>query len=195
MKQQISLAQYRGIDLFLLTAMMAIAEGAIYLARTTVYSTELINVSIVGAVTALVMMRWSSWAAIPAVVGGVLYAALWGDMPVQYLIYGGGNLLGLLAMVWFWFPGKEKVRKDALLTMAFGLSVQVCMQLGRVGVALLTGTSAAVSIGFITADALSILFTIVAVWIMRRIEGLFEDQKHYLLRIQQERQVEGREQF
>ena len=31
-----------------------------------------------------------------------------------------------------------------------------------------------------------ILFTLVIIWIVRRVEGLFEDQKHYLLRIAQE---------
>ena len=40
-------------------------------------------------------------------------------------------------------------------------------------------------IGFITTDALSGFFTAVILWIARRQDGLFEDQKHYLLRIQE----------
>ncbi|MCD7755542.1 MAG: hypothetical protein LUJ09_04320, partial [Firmicutes bacterium] len=61
--------------------------------------------------------------------------------------------------------------------------------------AYLFGYSAAACLGFITTDALSILFTACIVWVARRVEGLFEDQKKYLLRIERERQVEGREQI
>ena len=41
-------------------------------------------------------------------------------------------------------------------------------------------------LGFFTTDALSILFTLVILWIARRLDGVYEDQKHYLLRIQKE---------
>ncbi len=195
MKRQISFQQYRTIDLCFLVALLGISEGAIHIAKTTVYASQLWQISTTGCVTALVMMRWSGWAAIPAALGGLLYAALKGSMWQHFLVYGLGNLLCLAALVWFKLLGKEKVRKDPLLTIVFGLSVQLLMQLGRAGIALALGYPADTCFSFITADALSLLFTAVAVWIMRRIEGLFEDQKSYLLRIQQERQVEGREQF
>lgn len=195
MKHPISFAQYRAIDLAILTGLMCLAEGVIHVARSTAFQNELIEISTVGCVTALVMMRWSGWAAIPALLGGLLYALLKGTMTHHYLIYGVGNLLALAALLWFKLLGKQRIRGDALLTMFFGVSVQLLMLLGRTGVAFALGYPLSNCLGFITADALSILFTMVAVWIMRRIEGLFEDQKHYLLRVQQERQVEGREQF
>ncbi len=39
-----------------------------------------------------------------------------------------------------------------------------------------------------------ILFTLVITWIVRRLDGVFEDQKHYLLRLQEERERNNTEQ-
>lgn len=195
MKRQISFSQYRAIDLTIMGVLLIISQGLISIASATVYADQLYVVSTVGAVTALVLMRWNGWAAIHAVLGGIVYTALSGGGWQQYLIYCGGNLLSLLALVLFRWPGKEKIRQDALTTMFFALCVQLFMQLGRAGAAYLLGYPAGVCFGFITTDALSILFTVCVIWVSRRIEGLFEDQKKYLLRVQGERQVEGREQF
>ncbi len=195
MKRQISFAQYRAIDLAMLTGFMLLSEAAINVAGATVFPGEVIKASPVGAVVALIMMRWGPWAAIPAVLGGLLHAALDGTIWQTYIIFGAGNLLVLVVLLYLKLLGKEKVRMSVLSTLAFGLLVQVSMLLGRALVALALGFPAEICYSFITADALSVLLTVVAVWVMRRIEGLFEDQKLYLLRIQQERQVEGREQF
>lgn len=195
MRRQISFAQYRAIDMAILTGLMLLCQTGIIVAGNTIYPGQMIKASPVGAIVALVMMRWSAWAAIPALLGGLLYAALCGTVWQTYIIYGAGNLLVLVALLYFKLFGKENVRKSVLKTLAFGVVVQVLMQLGRALAALALGFPGAVCSSFITGDALSVLLTVVAVWIMRRIEGLFEDQKLYLLRIQQERQVEGREQF
>lgn len=195
MKRQISFSQYRAIDLAIMGGLLVLSQGLISIASATVYADQLYVVSTVGAVTALVLMRWNGWAAIHAVLGGLVYTALSGGGWQQYLIYCGGNLLSLLALVLFRWPGKEKIRQDGLTAMFFALCVQLLMQLGRAGAAYLLGYPAGVCFGFITTDALSILFTVCVIWVSRRIEGLFEDQKKYLLRIQRERQVEGREQF
>lgn len=206
MKRHITFRQYRNIDLFLMLAILIFAELGIYLAKATAYSGQLFQASPSGAMVALVMMRWNGWSAIHAVLGGLLYGSLRGGLWPYGIIYGVGNLLSLAAMVWF-RRGKDKVRGTALSAMGFGLTVQVLMQIGRGLVALLVTAADASILGqgnrlepletflsFITADSLSILLTVVAMWIVRRIEGLFEDQKSYLLRIQQqERQVEGRE--
>lgn len=186
MKRQISFAQYRAIDLGIMAVLLIVSQGLISVASTTFYSDQLYVVSTVGAVVALVMMRWSGWAAIHAVLGGLLYVLLAGGSAGQYLIYGGGNLAAMLALALFKFLGKEKIRGDGLLTMFFAFCVQVLMQLGRAAVALLLGSPAAVCLGFITTDALSVLFTVCVIWVCRRIEGLFEDQKNYLLRTQGE---------
>lgn len=196
MNRQISLSQYRTIDLSILTGLMAASQLVIHLAVSCFYAEQTgYIVSPVAAVVALVMMRWSLFAAIPAVLGGVILTALSGGTAEQTLIYSVGNLLSMLAMLYLKLVGKERVRGNAVLALVFAAMVQLLMQLGRAGVAALLGHPLLACWDFITTDAMSILFTMVIIWIVRRVEGLFEDQKHYLLRIQQEQSVKGGEQL
>ena len=195
MDRHITFEQYRSIDLTILAVILAFCQFITHLASTVWFADQLYVVSPVAAMTALVMMRWNGWAAIHAALGGILFAVLAGGDAQQIIIYGAGNLLGLAAMVMFRYPGKERVRSDALMAIFFGLLTQILMQLGRAAVALVFGYPAEALLGFITTDILSGLFTLVIIWIVRRIEGLFEDQKNYLLRTQREQKVERGEQF
>lgn len=195
MNRQISFEQYRSIDLTIMTGVLAISQFFIYAASSFWFPEQLYVVSPVAAMVALVMMRWSGYAAIHALFGGLFFTALSGGSWQHYIIYGAGNLLSLLALLMFKVCDKERIRQDAFLALTFALITQLLMQLGRAGVAAVLGFPAAACIGFITTDILSALFTVFIIWIVRRVEGLFEDQKHYLLRIQSEQKVERGEQF
>ena len=195
MKRQISFGQYRVIDLSILSVLLVICQFLTHLATSFWFPEQLYVVSPVAGMTALVMMRWNLYAAIPAALGGVVFTALSGGTLQHFLIYGGGNLLSLLALVMFKLYGKERIRKESFLAVVFAIAVQLLMQLGRAALAAALGFPGAACLGFITTDILSILFTVFIVWTVRRIEGLFEDQKSYLLRIQREQQVERGEQF
>lgn len=195
MNRQISFSQYRAIDLSILSVVLAVCQFLTQMAVSFWFPEQLYVVSPVAGMTALVMMRWSGWAAIPAGLGGVLFVWLSGGNFQQMLIYVLGNLASLLALFLFKLFGKEKIRKDGFLAVVFAIAVQLLMQLGRAAMALVLGHSAEACIGFITTDILSMLFTVFIIWTARRIEGLFEDQKNYLLRIQREQQAERGEQF
>ncbi len=196
MQRQITFAQYRTIDLTILMVILAVCQGVIHLAATYWFPWELYIASPVAAVVALVMMRWGAYAGIHACLGGLVFAVISGGTWQHILIYSLGNLLGLLALGMLKLMGKETIRKNSIWAMAFGLLTQALMWLGRAGVAAVLGFSADACLGFVTTDVLSGLFTLVIIWIVRRIDGLFEDQKNYLLRIQQtEQKIEGREQF
>ena len=189
MKGQLSVSQYRAIDLSLFAVMLMLFETVTVTAATRWFPGEAYTVSVVGAVTAIVLMRWGAWGALHAVLGGLVYclvsrAAVW-----QYAVYMGGNLFGLGALLLFRVKGRETVRGDALLSMAFGGLTLLLMQAGRALISLLFGAGAA-AIGFFTTDVVSLLFTLVVVWIARRLDGVFEDQRHYLLRVQEEREKE-----
>ena len=195
MNRQISFGQYRAIDLTILSVVLAVCQFLTHLASSFWFPEQLYVVSPVAGMTALVMMRWSAWAAIPAGLGGMLFVWMSGGSLQQMLIYVIGNLVSLAALLLFKLFGKERVRKDSFLAVTFAIAVQLLMQLGRAAMGFLFGFPTAAIIGFITTDILSILFTVFIVWTVRRIEGLFEDQKSYLLRIQREQQVERGEQF
>ena len=200
MNHRLTFRQYRQMDLTVFGAMLVVAEALIVLAATRWFPAEAYTVSIVAAVTSIVLMRWGPWAAIHAVLGGLVYCFVSGGQPGQYLIYCAGNLFALLSLLWFRLLGKERIREDSFLTVMFALTTQLFMQLGRAAVAFallraLPGSAPAGTqsiagalsfcIGFVTTDALSGFFTAVILWIARRQDGLFEDQKHYLLRIQE----------
>ena len=200
MNHRMTFRQYRQIDLTVFGGMLVLAETMIVLAATRWFPAEAYTVSAVAAVTAIVLMRWGPWAALHAVLGGLVYCFVSGGRPEQYLIYCAGNLFALLSLIWFRIFGKERIREDGILTVFFALGTQLFMQLGRAAMAFALlraspgsappGTQSfagalSFCIGFITTDALSGLFTAVILWIARRQDGLFEDQKHYLLRIQE----------
>jgi len=193
MDRKISFGQYRAIDLSILTALMVFSELLIFVAVKKWFGSQLYSVSPQGGLIALVMMRWGAWAAVPAFIGGALYSVLYGSGLNHFLIYAIGNLLSLGMLLMLSKCGKEKVRENVTLSVVFGLGVQVLMELGRGLVSLLLGYTISQAFGFIASDALSIIFTLVIIWIVRQIDGLFEDQKHYLLRLQ-EQEKEGGEQ-
>ncbi len=189
MKRQISFEQYRSIDLTILTIVMAVCESAIYFAASFWYADQLYVASIVASMVTLVLMRWDAYAAIQAFLGGVLLAVLSGGTWQQFLIYAIGNLASLAGLGFIKLFGKEKIRKDSFLALTLALIVQVAMLVGRAAVAAAAGYPLTTCLGFITTDILSVLLTLLVTWVVRRIDGLFEDQKHYLLRIQSEHQV------
>ena len=200
MKRQLSLKEYRAIDLGLFAAMLALFEFLIV--RFTTVS--LYTVSLAAVITAIVYMRWGWWGAIHAVLAGVLFCFYYsgvappGEQPrlEQYIIYPVGNLLSLLAVVWLKRMGEERVRQKVSLSLLFSLMVILLMQGGRAAVALTLGvaTTPETALGYFTADALSILFTLVVTWIVRRLDGVFEEQRHYLTRIQEEQERNNAEQ-
>ncbi len=65
------------------------------------------------------------------------------------------------------------------------------MQAGRILIALITGTKAEELLLFITSDAVSYIFTLAIVWITSRLDGMLEDQEHYLRRINDPKNREG----
>ena len=195
MNKQISLAQYRAIDLTILGIVLAVTQVLTLTAAKLWFPDQLYIVSPVAAVVTLVLMRWGVWAAIHAIFGGIVFTFASGGNLEHCLIYCVGNLFSLLTYLLFKFLGKEKIRQSPFLSLLSALSVQLLMLLGRAAVAAVLRHGLEACLGFITTDFLSVLFTLVVIWVARKADGLFEDQKHYLLRVQRERENERRDQF
>ena len=188
MGPHLTFKQYRSIDLAIFAAILALTEFLIVKAAKSWFPDQLYTVSVTAAVTAIVMMRWGPFAGIHAALGGLVYCWASGGSAQQFVIYILGNGLSLAALLLFKAFGKEKIRKSFLLTILFALCVVVAMQVGRGLVALIFGSGIEVIWKFMTTDALSDLFTMLVVWVASRLDGIFEDQKHYLLRQQKERE-------
>jgi hypothetical protein len=186
MKRQFSFQQYRGIDLALFAVILCISEGLLVTSASRWFPDQLYTVSVVGALTAIVLMRWGSWAAIHAALGGLVFCLASHGSARQILVYCAGNLFSLLMLLPRRRLGSERIRNSSFLSVCFGLGTLLLMQLGRAVLALALGSPFYSALGFFTTDALSLLFTGLILWIARRADGVFEDQKHYLLRIHEE---------
>lgn len=186
MKRQLTFPEYRAMDLFFFAVMLTVSELLITFAARTWFPGQPYSVSVAAAVTAIALMRWGAWGLIHGLLGGIVFCAASGATAQQYVIYCVGNLGCAASLLLIRFLGSEKIRGDKLLSLLFALCTQLAMQLGRALTALCFGYSPETCLGFLTTDALSALFTMVIVWIARRLDGIFEDQKHYLLRVQKQ---------
>jgi hypothetical protein len=183
MKPRFSFQQYRAIDLGMFALILCVSECLIVNAATFWFPDQLYTVSVVGAVTAIVLMRWGPWAAIHAVLGALVFCLASRGSGRQYLIYCAGNLLSLGMLVPLKLLGGGRIRLDGFLSVGFGLLTLLLMQLGRALTALVLGAGFPACLGFFTTDALSLLFTGLILWVARRLDGIFENQRHYLLRV------------
>ena len=190
MSHQRSVGEYRGIDVTIWAVMLAVFEGLIGYAGLKMFPGEPYIVSVTPVVTALVMMRWGPWAAIHAVLGGAVYCFTAGGGLKQILIYCCGNLFALGALGLKKALGAEEIRQSAGKTLLFGLCTVLLMQLGRAALSLLMGVGTAGALLFFTADIITDLFTAAVILITRRLDGVFEDQRHYLIRQEEERRKE-----
>lgn len=186
MKHGISFKQYRGMDVFFFTSLLCICEALIILAATRWFPAQPYALSLTPAIVAIVMIRWGAFAAIPAAAGAAVYCLLSGAGAQHYVIYLIGNLAALVLLPFIRRVTWKKIHDNVLLCMLYGLLAALIMQVSRAALSLIFYRSLIAALGFITTDVLSALFSVLLCWMMRRTDGMLEDQEHYLIRIQKE---------
>ncbi len=183
-----SFRRYRTIDLVIWTIIAVVIEVVVTLAANKWFPHEIYCLSTTIAVTSIVMMRWNGFAAIQAVAGGFAYSVVLTGFDVEKIaVYCVGNCFMLLGLLMFKFVDKEKIRKTWWLTGIYAVLMFVLAQVGRWAVSLIFGGSAASILGYFVSDPITLLFTVIVVLISRVPDGLFEDQKHYIIRTDSER--------
>lgn len=190
---KLTFKQYRNIDLLIFAALLAVSEAITTLATKKWFDAQPVAISTTLLFICIIMMRWSWFAAIPACLGGLVYCIASGANLQQYLIYIVGNCLALAAMLWFKVFKKDGIRKDPLKLILFVASSYLLLQLGRWTVSLCFGCGLKELIGFLTSDVISLLFAIVVMLLMRGVDGMIEDQKAYLFRLEREREAKQNE--
>ncbi|MBQ9210222.1 MAG: hypothetical protein IJ153_00840 [Clostridia bacterium] len=190
MEKQRSLGQYRAVDLALFALMLLVFESIIILASTRWFPGQPYTVSLAPAIVAIVLVRWGPWAALHAVLGGLVICVQSQASPAQFVIYCGGNLFPLLLLPWLspWRK-REGVWRSSAQALGFGAAVLLLMQAGRGLLTLCFGASPVLALGCFTTEVITDLFTLVILWIVRRLDGVLEDQVHYLKRVQAEEQT------
>ena len=186
MKKQRTFQEYRTMDLALFGLMLAVFEFIIIkVSNSSFFYDQPFTVSLAGALTAIVYMRWGAWGGFEAALAGFIYCFFSGATVNQFMIYIAGNLFSLLAVLLLEKLGYEYVR-NAQWYLAFPHLVSIQMQAGPAVVARRIGAAPPGILGFLNTDSLSDLFTVLIVWITKRLDGIYENQKHYLLRVHKE---------
>ena len=186
--RQITFKEYRNIDLAILAAITFVFEVIATLAAAKWFPAQPIAFSITVAMICVVMMRWSGYAAIHAAVGGFAFCAASGATIEQVLVYCIGNVFALSALLLIRLWGKEQLRKDPFKRSMFAVTAYMGAVLGRWLVSLLFGGDLTALVVYATTDIISLLFALIVLNLLAKSEGMIEDQKTYLLRLQREKE-------
>ena len=154
------------------------------------FAAQPVAISISLAIVCVVMMRWGWRAALPAVAGGFVFCIASGATIEQYVIYCIGNVFALSALGIVRAFGKETVRKSVPKLLLFGFTAYLGMATGRWLMSLFFGGDLTALLVYVTTDVISLLFAEIILLILRNTDGMIEDQKVYLLRLDKERREE-----
>ena len=188
--KQITFKEYRKIDIFILCFLTAFFEAIASLASDRWFNLQAMTVSITLALTCITFMRWNLYALLPSLVGAFVYCTIIGGNIQQFLIYCGGSLFIAIVFPLIKKITKEKIRKDFFFKMVFASSMYLSLTIGRWICSLPFEFSITTFLTFLGTDILSLLFAIVVLAIAKNVDGLIEDQKSYLLRLERERKEE-----
>lgn len=189
MDKQITFKQYRNIDIGILCLLTAVFELIATFATSKWFAAQPMAISITLALILIAMHRWNLYAAAVAVVGGAAFCIASSASIEHFLIYCCGNLFALVSLLYFKLFGKESVKKSFFKTLLFASSAYVAVVIGRFLLSLPFGAGFSELVGFLVSDVLSLLFATVILWLFRGVDGLVEDQKAYLFRLQREREA------
>ena len=190
MNNQITFKQYRDIDLGILCVVTAVFEAIATLATSKWFAGQPMAISITLALILIAMHRWGSYAWYVAAVGGVAFCVFSSASIQHFIIYCIGNLFALTSLLCFKLYGKEAVRRSLLKTLMYAGIAYLSVAVGRFLLSLPFGGGFSDLVGFLTSDILSLLFAVVILYVMRGTDGLSEDQKTYLLRLEKQRPEE-----
>lgn len=190
MDNQITFKQYRNIDLGIFCVLTAVFELIATFATSRWFPGQPMAISITLALILITMHRWNLYAAAVAVVGGAAFCIASSASAEHFLIYCGGNLFALVSLVFFKLLGKEAIRKSFLKILLFASTAYASVAIGRFMFSLPFGADFSDLVGFLTSDVLSLLFAVVILWVCRELDGLVEDQKAYLFRLERQRKAE-----
>ena len=184
--------RYRAVNIAVLTLLFSIAEALIVSGARRWFPelpyTLLLNILFMS----VEIMRWRGFGAISALAGGLVFCLASGADARYYAIYCLGNLFAMLILLFVRSIGREKIRRDFLLSALYVILIFVLACIGRYLVSLIFVREPLMIIQFLSTDLLSLIFAIVAVFAIRNADGVFEDQKDYLLRLESEKKEKER---
>ena len=189
----ISFRQYKYTDLFFFALILGISELLVFCAFRFWFADVIdrFYINFMLAIVLTVIMRWGWVGGLYAVADGVILCAVEGGDWKMYLTYIIGNACILAVLLLTKFVGKERIRSKWYLTVAYVAVGWIAVNLGIACMNAIFGnsflTALLSSFGFGVYGALPFVAAVVVILFLRRLNGMFEDQKHYLKRLDEER--------
>ena len=180
-------------DLFLFAVILVVFDLIVHFATLSLADAATMYMfSLTVPIVLLVMVRWG-WPAIFFAVGdGILLTALNNPTVWQsYLSYGVGAASIFLLYIPMHFLGKKKIAANWYFTVLFVLLGWVLNNLVSSFIQWLCGVefiiALAGNVSFSVTGFMSLAIGTVLLLILRKLDGMFEDQVHYLKRLDSER--------
>lgn len=187
MQRNLTYNQYRMADVTLMTVVCCVFEALVTLAAVKWFPEQPYSVSLVYAFIALVSMRWGGYSAITATLGGLAHCIAAGDNTKGFVVILVGNLCCFLVLILHKAIGKQKIRNSIFLTIVYVALIFLFVSAGRFAMQLCFAVQPLDALRAVLYDVLSLVFSLVIILICRKQNGMFEDQKTYLLRVEEER--------
>lgn len=189
----ISLRQYKFTDLFLFAVILIVFDLVVFFATAWLADQATMYMfSLTVPMVLLIMMRWD-WRAIFFAVGDAVFLTVLHNPTVwqSYLSYAIGDASILLLLIPMRYIGKQKIAKKWYLTVLFVavgwlISNLVCSTVQCICGLNFVGALLA-NISFGVTGLMSLALGIVLILILRKLDGMFEDQISYLKRLDKER--------
>ena len=193
----ISVQQYRLTDLFLFVVILAISELIGYFAAGMWPDQAYYTVSFSIPIVLLVMMRWGWPSVFYSLLSGLIVCLMnlgkvSGHQWACYLI---GNAFIALMLIPRYLIGTKKISSKWWAMALFAVGGWLCVYLGRSTVWAIVFaaspvegyTAASGFISFLQTDLLSLAMGIVLMVVLRKLDGMTDDQNEFLKRLDNER--------
>ena len=193
----ISVKQYRATDLFVFALILAVAELIAFLAVKWFPYEAIYTFSLTVPIVLTVMMRWGWPGVLYAAASGLLVSLLnlgkaTGTLFAVYII---GNAFIALMLIPLRFIGKDKIRSKWWASTLYAIGGWLCVYLGRsvvwaIAYAISPVPNLTAWSGFyqyFAGDLFSLFMSFAVILVLRRFDGMFEDQITYLKRMDKER--------
>ena len=197
----ISLRQYRLTDMLIFGAILIVYDLLAHYALIAMPEGANFTFTLTVPIVLLIMMRWGWWSVFFAVGDGLMISLVNNTTVWQsYVSYIIGNSFIMLLLIAIKFMGKQKIAGKWYFSAVFVILAWGLMNLGITSLQAICGysfaLSAAYNFGFGTTGLMSLAAALVIILVMRRLEGMFEDQVQYLKRLDKERKdMEKRDEY
>lgn len=193
--KNITIRQYKLTDISLFTLLLFLAELLPFLAIKKFGAGAYFTLSFMLPISLLVMMRWGWEGTLFAMASGLFYCLFNKGGAANYLTYCLGNAFIALTLIPMKFITKQRITKTWYWTVVYILLAGSFVYLGRSIVIAFLSVVGMIDaewwIGFASfVNGTSILSLVIAMVILiplRKFDGMVEDQKTYLKRLDAER--------